>query len=155
MNPWFWVAGAAAIATVAAAWKPLLRMGREVQTERARESFRLQRERMEAKFLDAARATGKPRGLIWKDCDFEPGLTLARDKRTGQLIGLVPVTISFDAVPGGPMEGVEAVGNLRNATAVFEFSRGHWTTTGHAVFNLNPDEAIKHFHADFEAIEVH
>lgn len=155
MNLWYWIAGAAVAGAVAvASRKPLRRWGREVQSERARETFRLERERIEARFLDAARASGKPRGLTWKDCDFEPGLTLAREKRTGNLVGLVPVTISFEAVPGGPMEGVEAVGNLRNATAVFRFARGHWETSGHAVFNLNPDEAIAHFHAEFEVDET-
>jgi hypothetical protein len=133
-------------------WRPLRRLGREVQVERARESFRLQRERLEARFVDAARASGKPRGLIWTECDFEPALTLARDLRGGQLLGLVPVTISFEAVPDGPMEGVEAVGNLRNATAVFEYARGRWTTTGRAVFNLNPDEAIEHFRPHYERV---
>jgi hypothetical protein len=154
MNPWYWVAGAAAAGAAAVfTWRPLRRLGHEVQVERARESFRLQRERLEAKFLDAARATGKPRGLTWKDCDFEKGLTLARDRHTGQLVGLVPTTISFEAVEGGPMEGVEAVGNLRNATAVFHYARGHWTTAGQAVFNLNPDEAIEHFRPQFEAVK--
>jgi len=154
MNAWHWIAGGAAAATAAVlAWRPLRRLGHEVQAERARESFRLQRERMEAKFLDAARATGKPRGLNWKDCDFESALTLARDRHTGKLVGLVPVTVSFEAIVGGPMEGVEAVGNLRNATAVFHFDRGHWTTAGQAVFNLNPDEAIEHFRPQFERIQ--
>jgi hypothetical protein len=154
MNPWYWAAGAA-IAGIAAivSWRPLRRLGHEVQIERARESFRLQRERLEAKFLDAARATGKPRGLTWKDCDFESALTLARDRHTGQIVGLVPVTISFEAIEGGPMEGVEAVGNLRNATGVFHFARGHWATAGQAMFNLNPDEAIEHFRPQFEAIK--
>jgi hypothetical protein len=150
-NPWYWLAGAAmAGATAVLSWRPLRGLGREVRLERARESFRLQRERLEASFMAAARATGKPRGLMWKNCEFEPELTLARERRTGQLIGLVPVTISFEAVAGGPMDGVEAVGNLRNATAVFEYARGHWTTSGRAVFNLNPDEAIDHFRAHYE-----
>lgn len=155
MNPWYWVAGGVAAVGAAAilAWRPLRRLGHEVQAERARESFRLQRERLEAKFLDAARATGKPRGLSWKDGDFESTLTLARDRQTGRLVGFVPVTISFEAIEGGPMESVEAVGNLRNATAVFHFERGHWSTTGQAVFNLNPDEAIEHFRPQFEAVE--
>ena len=154
MNPWYWLGGAAiAGAAAVLTWRPLRRLGHEVQVERARESFRLQRERLEAKFLSAAQATGKPRGLTWKDCEFEPGLTLARDCQRGSLIGLVPVTISFEAIPGGPMEGVEAVGNLRNATAVFDYTRGHWTTVGRAVFNMNPDAALSHFHGQYERVQ--
>jgi len=154
LTDWLWVGGAAAGlgAALVLLWRPLWRLGREVQVERARESFRLQRERLEAKFFDAAARSGKPRGLRWKDCSFENPLELARDRRTGQLIALVPVTIAFEAVEGGPMEGVEAVGNLRNATAVFVFERGHWATSGKAVFNMNPDEALRHFHNQYERV---
>ena len=153
MNDWYGIAGVALIAVVIAfSWKPLRRLGHEAQVKKATGAFRIQRERLEAKFLTAAGASGKPRGLIWKGADFEPSLTLARDRRPGELVGLVPVSLSFEAVAGGPMEGVAAVGNLRNATAVFIYSRGQWSTTGKAVFNLNPDEAIKHFQPQYEAI---
>ena len=47
-----------------------------------------------------------------------------RDRQHGQIAALVGVTIQFEAVPGGDMEGLPAVGNLRNASAVFFFSRG-------------------------------
>jgi hypothetical protein len=58
---------------------------------------------------------------------------------------LVPVTVRFEAVPGSDMEGLPAVGNLRNASAVFFYRRGVWHASGRAVFNLNPDEALEHF----------
>jgi hypothetical protein len=157
MTEWLWVGGAAVVFGAAAvlAWRPLRRLGREVHVERARESFRLQRERLEAKFFDAAAASGKPRGLHWKDCNFDNPIEFARDRLSGQIVALVPVTIAFEAVAGGPMEGVEAVGNLRNATAVFAFARGHWTTSGKAVFNMNPDEALKHFEHQYERVQTH
>jgi hypothetical protein len=149
---WYWWAAGAAVAATAAGWQALRGMGREARLEHARELFRLQRERMEAKFLDAAAATGKPRGLKWIDCEFESKLDLVRDMASGQLLGLVPVTIKFEAVEGGPMEGVEAVGNLRYATAVFVYERGHWVTHGRALFNMHPDEAIRHFGAQFQRV---
>ena len=99
-------------ALVYLAWRPLRKLGREVLVERARESFRLQRERLEAKFIDAAAASGKPRGLSWKECNFASRVELARDRQTGQLIALVPVTIAFEAVAGGPMEGVAGFAEL-------------------------------------------
>jgi DNA modification methylase len=43
------------------------------------------------------------------------------------------------------MEEVEAVGNLRAATAVFRAEKERWLTDGRAIFNLSPDEAIDHF----------
>jgi hypothetical protein len=62
------------------------------------------------------------------------------------------VTIAFEAVTGGPMEDVEAVGNLRAATAVFHFHDGRWHTEGRAMFNLNPTEAIHYYRDDFEMV---
>jgi hypothetical protein len=155
MSNWLWIGTAAAgiVGVVAlVCWRPLRRLGREMVVARARESFRLQRERLEARFFDAAGATGKPRGLRWKDCTFEPSMDLVRENSTGLLHALVPVTIAFEAIEGGPMEGVEAVGNLRSATAVFTYVRGHWTTVGKAVFNMSPEQAIAHFGGQYERI---
>src|SRR5881392_2900606 len=67
----------------------------------------------------AAAATGKPRGLRWKDCEWESEVIFARDKQTSQLAALVSITIQFEAIPGSDMEGLPAVDNLRNASAVF------------------------------------
>ena len=147
MNPMYWwliplLLLLVALVLIVRFWRPLHLFSQEVNVERARELFRLQRERLEAQFLKAAAATGKPRGLRWKDCVFEPTFELARDRGTGQIVALAPVTISFEAIEGGDMEGVEAVGNLRNASAVFFFDKGQWTTAGKAIFNLNPDEAL-------------
>jgi hypothetical protein len=153
----FWpsLAALSVLALVVAAiivLKPLRKLGGEIQIERARELFLLQKERLEAKFLTAASATGKPRGLRWSECIFDGDLQLARDRRTRQLVALAAATIKFEAVEGGDMEGLPAVGNLRNASAVFFFQRGQWLTSGRAVFNLNPGEALEHFHVQFEPV---
>ncbi|MDX1963994.1 MAG: hypothetical protein SFX18_12640 [Pirellulales bacterium] len=121
---------------------------------RAQRDFQLRREQLEAKFLDKAGSSGKPRGLRWLDCDFDNPIVFARDKRTGQLSAFVGVTISFEAIPGGGMEDVEAVGNLRAATAVFQLDeQGVWMTDGRAIFNLNPSEAVQYYQANLELIE--
>jgi hypothetical protein len=117
---------------------------------RARERFHGERDRLYADFFAAASNSGKPRGLRWKGLDWTvtgglPEPTLARDRDTGDIVALVPVTIRFEAVAGSDMEGLPAVGNLRNASAVFFYRRGAWHATGRAVFNLNPDEALAHF----------
>ena len=134
--------------------RPLRSWGKEIQVERARESFLLQRERLEAKFVTAAAATGKPRGLRWKDCAFERDVELARERQTGQLVALVPITVQFEAIEGSDMEGLPAVANLRNASAVFFFQRGQWLTVGKAVFNLNPVEVIQHFKNRYERVPL-
>ena len=133
-------------------WRPLHSFGKAVQIERARELFKLQRERLEAQFLKSAAATGKPRGLRWKDCQWDDAVEFVRDRSSGQIAALVAVTIQFEAIEGSDMEGLPAVGNLRNASAVFFFQKGHWLTVGKAVFNMNPDEALAHFKNQYERV---
>jgi len=153
---WVSLGVAAALALIGLlSWRWFHRAGQEIQIGRARESFLLQRERLEQMFFQAAASSGKPRGLLWKNCEFGPNLELARDKHSGDLLGLVPVTISFEAVAGSDMEGLAAVGNLRSASAVFIFRKGQWLTTGRAVMNLDPVEAIRHFHNQYEGIDEH
>jgi hypothetical protein len=51
------------------------------------------------------------------------------------------------------MEEVEAVSNLRAATAVFSFDeKRQWYTEGRAIFNLNPAEAIQYYQANLELV---
>jgi hypothetical protein len=116
--------------------------------------FLQQREHLEAAFFAAAAASGKPRGLRWKDCEWENDVAFARERQTGRLTALVAVTISFEAIEGGEMEGVAAVGNLRCASAVFVFDTGRWRTTGRAIFNLSPTEAIEHLKGQYERLQV-
>src|SRR4051794_6294212 len=107
---------------------------RSVSVPQARTLFQAQRPRLEATFLQAAGAGGKPRGLRWVGCEWEPGVEFARERATGRLAALVGVTVRFEAVAGSDMEGLPAVGNLRNASAVFFFHAGRWHTTGKALF---------------------
>jgi hypothetical protein len=133
-------------------------IGRAKQKERhdpsaAQQSFVQHRAELQAAFFAAALASGKPRGLRWKDCQWNDLIEWIRDKKSAQLLVLVGVTISYEAIEGGDMEGVEAVGNLRNATAVFFFDGNEWRTVGRAIFNLNPDEALVHFQSGYERVE--
>jgi hypothetical protein len=112
----------------------------------------VQRAELERLFFEAASATGKPRGLRWKSCEFGADVEMARDRRGSELLALVPVTIAFEAIPGSDMEGLPAVGNLRSATAVFNWRDRRWTTAGRAVFNLSPTEALHHFRGQYEPV---
>jgi len=153
VRPW-WIILASLLAGVALGFAWLrLRAGRRTARERlARATFDDGRADLEPAFLAAAAATGKPRGLRWTGCQLQRGAVFARDKATGELYALVGATVSFEAVAGGGMEEVEAVGNLRAATAVFVFRNGQWTTDGRAVFNLEPAEAIKRFSDSLEPV---
>ncbi len=152
---WWWLVigvGVAGLALLVLALPALRRLAREAEGKHAHQLFVRQREHLEARFLTAAAATGKPRGLVWKECDWERRVELARESGTGRLAALVGVTIRFEAVPGSDMEGLPAVGNLRNASAVFFFDGGRWRTAGRAIFNLNPDEALAHFRNQYERL---
>jgi hypothetical protein len=125
---------------------------------RAVRTFGSVRARLQDEFLAAAGASGKPRGLRWKALDWFvaeklPEPLFARSSETGEIVALVPVTIQFEAIEGSDMEGLPAVGNLRNASAVFFYRLGRWQTSGKAVFNLNPDEALVHFKDLFSSLE--
>jgi len=127
---------------------------RQPSVEETRRQFQQQREHLEAKFFQLAASSGKPRGLRWVECEWDDRFALARDRRTGQLAVLVGITVRFEAIEGSDMEGLPAVGNLRNASAVFFHERRRWIATGRAVFNLNPDEVLEHFNQQFERVEM-
>lgn len=156
MKVWMWGLAALLAALLMAAciapWMAWRRKRGAAQLARAKQEFHLRRERLEAEFLKLASNSGKPRGLRWTGCEFDNAVAYARDRASGDLSAFVAVTISFEAVPGGPMEDVEAVSNLRAASAVFRFSRGQWTTEGRTMFNLNPAEAIAYYHERFELV---
>ena len=149
--PWVLLGVVVGVVILLAFW---LLEARSVSLPRARALFKAQRGQLEAAFFEAAAQSGKPRGLRWAECEWEPGVEFARERATGKLAALVGVTIRFEAVEGSDMEGLPAVGNLRNASAVFFFHGGRWHTTGKAVFNLNPDEALAHFGNQYERLEA-
>jgi hypothetical protein len=134
--------------------KPLLAWRDQREADRGRRDFRRQRELLEAKFFDLAAVSGKPRGLRWVDCDWLETVTFARDRQTGLLTAFVAVNISFEAIEGGDMEDVAAVGNIREAAAVFHYQKGHWGTGGRALFNMNPDDALDRLQGQFKPLHV-
>src|SRR5207247_10546449 len=143
---WLWLIPVIVLIVLAFSWRHVRFFGREVQAERAQELFALQREGLEAKCLDAAAASGKQRALRWKACDWDGPVAFARERRTGHLAALAGVTIQFEAVEGGDMEGLPAVGTLRDASAVFFFHRGQRHTVGRVICNMNramPTEPFK------------
>ncbi len=150
---WLWLIPVILIVALALSWRRLRFFGREVQAERAQELFALQRERLELQFQHAAAASGKPRGLRWKNCDWDGPVAFTRERRTGQLAALAGVTIQFEAVEGSDMEGLPAVSTLRDATGVFFFHRGQWHTVGKTIFNMTPAIAIEHFKNQYEPVK--
>ena len=109
--------------------------------------FRRVRGELEERFIAAAGRDGKPAGLRWASVEFagEPAFTVAPD---GRLDGFLSVTIHFEPIPGGGMEGVSAAKLPRHAAAVFHhrpgrwpWSAGVWGTGGRALFNHTAEQA--------------
>lgn len=120
---------------------------------RRQRDFRRQREQLEAKFIDRASSSGKPRGLRWSDVAFEDEVSYARDRKSGELRALVAIEVCFEAIEGGGMEEVEAVSNVRAATAEFHHDGESWQTDGRVFFNLAPQGLIRYLHTDLESVD--
>ena len=151
---WQWILGigAALLASIAFTAIPLAKSWQRREATQAVKLFRQQRERLEARFFDMAQSLGKPRGLRWLDCEWFDTATFARDRQTKLLTAFAAINIRFEAIEGGDMEDVAAVGTVRDAVAVFHFHQGSWGTGGKALFNMNPQEAIERLVAQFEPI---
>ncbi|MEN0110668.1 MAG: hypothetical protein AAF805_08070 [Planctomycetota bacterium] len=115
------------------------------QATAALQRFPADRSGLGEAFRVAASATGKPRGLRWTGCRLTGEPTLARDRVTGDVYALLSVEVSFEAIPGGDMEDVEAVSNVRAATAVFVWRGREWRTDGRVVFNHTPAETLQRY----------
>jgi hypothetical protein len=132
--------------------EPLRRSRQSREADVARLAFQSQREALSRKFLEVASLSGKPRGLRWLAVDFGDEVRFARDRQTGLLAAFVGVNIRFEAIPGGDMDGVAAVGNIRDGAALFHYERGGWGTGGRTLFNVGPAEALARFQAQFEPL---
>jgi len=132
---------------------PMLARGMKQRQElRAISTFKVQREQMEAKFLELASAQGKPRGVRWKQCDWNDDVTFAREKSTGLITAFASVNVSFEAIEGGDMEEVEHVGLLRDGCALFHYQVERWGTGGRVLFNMNPQDALARFSDQYEPV---
>ena len=116
------------------------------------DGFRMQREQLEAKFFDLARGRGIPRDLRWVECEWLDEVTFGRAVESGMLTAFVGVNIRFEAIEGGDMEDVEAVGLIRDATAIFHCEYGRWGTGGRAMFNMDPHAAIDRLAGQYEPV---
>ncbi|MEI6240310.1 MAG: hypothetical protein WCR51_07965 [Planctomycetia bacterium] len=147
----FAVAVVAGLAT-ALALRPI-RVARQAERlARAQRDFHRQREQLEAKFIERASQSGKPRGLHWTDVAFDDDVVYARDRKSRGLKALVAIEVSFEAIEGGGMEHVEAVSNIRAATAEFLYDGSRWQTDGRVYFNLAPTATVKYLASDLELV---
>lgn len=122
------------------------------RAEKLMSQFERNRQSLQQEYFERASSTGLPRGLSWKKCDWLPSYVLLLDRTTKQPNLLVSVNLHFEAIVGGDMEDVAAVGNVRDASAVFQWQNKTWTTTGRTLFNMNPEEARDRLAMSYEPL---
>lgn len=105
---------------------------------------------LQQRFLSIVSQSGKPKGLTWKSCQFDETIIWAIEKQSANLHALLSTVIHFDAIAGGPMEDVEAVGNARIATAIFFYHGEGWDTRGDILFNLDPHDVLVRHCDDYD-----
>ncbi|QDV35415.1 hypothetical protein [Tautonia plasticadhaerens] len=114
--------------------RPIREICEEVGFEKARQRFRQQRERLEARFLVAlGRLDPEERERWEEDADWCPEVAWARDRKTRTLNALVAVRFAPPPFTDLPPPF---------ATALFEYVDGRWTTDGQWFDDMRPDEAI-------------
>ncbi len=152
INPWLYLVPIAGLLILIALWW-FYGIGKEIQAERVRESFRLQRDRLEKLFFEKASSTGLPRGLRWISCAFNSDVVFAKDRKKRKVfVALVSVSVQFEAIEGSDMEGLPAVPQVRHGSALLHFLHGDWTTFGKVIFNLGPVEVLDQFADDYEKL---
>lgn len=150
---WIYLAGISVVVVVIVCWLLVRNFGPKEQFRIAQSRFENNQSELQEQFFQTAAASGKPKGLKWEHCDWEPLLSYARDLRTMQIVALQGISLKFSAIAGGDMEDVEAVNDYKTATAVFIFDGIQWQTLGQTVFNMNPDEALEHFQPHYQKLE--
>jgi hypothetical protein len=124
------------------------RMARLAQAQRR---FHVERERLEAKFVQLAVGHHGPESPRWADCTFDDDVAYVRSRATGELSAFVAITLATESLES--LERYDEVGSLQAGTAVFRFDSDHWETDGRAILNLTPGEAIRYYRGDLEIVE--
>ena len=150
---WLWLGiGVAVLGVVCMTAVPLAARWQRREAYHATKLFQKQRSELQVTFMEMARAVGKPRGLRWLDCDWLDAVTFARDRQSQLLTAFAGINIRFEAIEGGDMEDVAAVGTVRDAVAVFHFQNGSWGTGGKALFNMGVQDVVERLAAQFEPL---
>lgn len=133
----------AAVIVLLLSAKPLARWVQRRELRSARSDLRVQRERLEAKFVEIASQTGKPRDLVWKSCEWLDETAWGRGVDTGLLTAFVSCTLQFDVAEGIDPEEFPLADQLRQGVALFHYRAGRWGTGGRVIFNMTPADAVE------------
>lgn len=112
--------------------------------------FVIRQEELQRAWFEKASSSGRPRGLRWEGSQWLGARVLLRERQTGHWWMLSGVNLSFSAIPGGGMEEVAAVSQLKEGCAVFVWNGSGWEPSGRTLFNLDPAGAAKQFEESHE-----
>jgi hypothetical protein len=151
---WLFIAVLAAVIALAAGrimygW---YRRRAVINIREALAQFRIQREHLEARFLDLACRRGEPPGWIWEECEFEDGVVLARKRGTNSLRALVRINIFLESIVGGDSGDGGPETAVVAATAIFLLNGDRWMTEGRTVINLDPEEMVERFASELQRV---
>ncbi|MHB1037261.1 MAG: hypothetical protein ACYC35_21775 [Pirellulales bacterium] len=132
--------------------RPLQMAVEQAHLVRAKAEFHRRREGLEAQFCQVAPGRNLQAGLKWTDCKFADEVTYARDRQTNGLSAFVAIEVAFQPERRRRVTLDDTGSDVRSATAVFRVTRGHWTTSGVAIFSMNPAEAIAYYRDSMELV---
>lgn len=149
---WIWTSAALFLIGMLYFWGPIWRSIHEARFVQTQRDFHVQRERLEAKFVQLARAQAKPAPLRWEDCEFADDVAYVRHRVSGELSAFVAVSIATDDTGILGFASGDAVSKLQLGTAVFRFRHNRWETDGRAILNLTPKQAIRYLQRDWKIV---
>jgi len=155
MAEWWWIFAALVTVILLAGlfvWAPLQAAVQEARLADMRRNFHLQRERLEARFIQLAAA--KSSGFDapqWADCEFDNDVAYVRNRSTHEMAAFVGITVMLQ--DRDCLDTPDQDDSLfRLGTAVFRFKAGRWETEGQALLNLSPSEAVLFYQREMEVV---
>ncbi len=129
-------------------WRPVVRFWRRVRFEKARILFHRERERLEARLIKQIAVPVVTGEMEWLDCNFEDEVTFLRDRRSGQYVAAVAITLGPETSWAVDF-GQEFRGR---GVAVFRFDKNRWVADPKVYMNLTPEEMIRVFSDRMELV---
>jgi hypothetical protein len=114
-----------------------------VRLERARESFRLQKSRLEELLVRQAQTHAPIRGLKWRQCQFTHEPLWLLDARHRHVATLVPIAVTFQPETPAAFGDDPSLEEPRHGVVLLVFSRGQWHWSGRTLFNLSLTQAAE------------
>jgi hypothetical protein len=147
----FVIGGLIVCVALLAAWRivrrPFALYAEEQRVDDARAQFRMQRERLEARFLTSLGKVDPIERIRWEDAQWRNEVVWVRDRQTRVFLALIGVHFEGQAYDefGAP--------STRQATALFEFRNRRWHADGKRLDEVRPHEVALHNHR-FEPVAL-